>query len=202
MKSAIYTRVSTEDQTLQPQLIELTQFANDKGWPIVAQFSDVLSGSRSAKMRPGLDAMLTAARQHQFECILAVKIDRIARSIIQFSAITEELLKLEIALVITSQGIDTSKANPAGRFQQNILAACAEFERDLIRERVKAGMRAARARGVVLGHVSALMPALADRKAIVTAWRTETGGKDYDRLAVMLGGVTRSTAWRQAKLTG
>lgn len=198
MNVALYTRVSTDDQTTDPQIRELRQFCADRGHAIVAEFTDTLSGAKAA--RPGLDAMLAGARAHQFEAVLAVKIDRIARSLVHFSGITGELALLGVALIITSQGIDTSSTNPAARFQVNILAACAEFERDLIRDRVRAGMRAAKARGVALGHVSALMPPLAERKAIVSAWRTETGGKDYDRLAAMLGGVTRSTAWRQAKL--
>ena len=194
MTTCLYLRVSTDQQTVEPQRIELAQYAAARGWTIAREFTDVISGSKSS--REGMDAMMQAVRAHEFDAILAVKIDRIARSLSHFAAIISELDKHHVALVIPGQGIDTSTSNAAGRLQANILGAIAEFERELIRERTRAGLAAAKARGVRLGKPSKNLAA--DHARIVAEWRAE-GGKHLRDLACRLGGVSVSFAHRLAQ---
>jgi len=189
MNVALYLRVSTTDQTIEPQQIELRNYCAARGWTIAAEFSDVISGSKSS--REGLDALMAAVRIKSFDAVCAVKIDRLARSLSHFAAIIAELDKHGVALVIPGQGIDTSHSNAAGRLQANILGSIAEFERELIRERTKAGLAAARARGKKLGHPSTrLVPNHAE---VLAQWRAE-GGRHLRDLASRLGGVSVSFA--------
>lgn len=194
MKSALYLRVSTSDQNLESQRMELLTYASAKGLGMPREFTDVLSGAK--RDRPGLDALLAAAKAGEVDTILCVKLDRMARSLGHFAEIVATLERCGVALVCTSQGIDTSKSNACGRLQMNVLSAVAEFERELIRERTRAGLAVARASGKTLGRVSVRMKGL-DRAAIVAAWRA-AGGKDYRGLGQMLGGVSGATAWRVA----
>ncbi len=193
---ALYTRVSTADQSCEAQLLELRTYCAQKKWMVAHEFSDTISGTKSD--REGLGKLMELVRAKAVDAVCAVKIDRMARSLRHFSALAAELLKHDVALICTSQGIDTSKSNPCGRFQVNILASVAEFERDLISERTKAGLAVARANGKILGKPSIKLPPPAERKKIVEAW-LKAGGGAYDDLGAKLGGVSRSTAWRIAK---
>ncbi len=195
MKVALYSRVSTTDQSCEAQLLELRAYCAQKNWTIAHEFSDTISGTKAD--REGLNQVMTLVRAKAIDAVCAVKIDRMARSLRHFSLLAGELLKHDVALICTSQGIDTSKSNPCGRFQVNILASVAEFERDLISERTKAGLAVARANGKILGKPSKLLPPPADRKSIVEAWLAT--GNGYEDLGVRLGGVSRATAWRIAK---
>lgn len=191
---ALYYRVSTDDQTAQPQQQELRAYAQARGWEVVAEFTDVISGSKSSRV--SLNLLMSRVRQRHFDAILVVKLDRLARSLSHFAQIVAELDKHGVALVCPGQGIDTSKSNPAGRLQMHVLAAVAEFERSLIIERTKAGLAAARARGVKLGKPSKRMIPNSDQ--IVKAWLDE-GGHQLRELATRLGGVSVSTAFRLAQ---
>lgn len=197
MNVAFYTRVSTLQQTVEPQLIELKAYAAQRGWMVVEQHSDTISGSKAD--RPGLAQLMEGVRAKRFEAVLAVKLDRMARSLVHFGKLADEFLKHGVALILTSQGIDTSASNPCGKFQQNILAAVAEFERDLIRERTRAGLAAARARGAVLGRCSPTMPAAPERRVVLTQWSVDGLPGGYPELARRLGGVSRATAMREWK---
>lgn len=190
----LYTRVSTAGQTVEPQLIELRSYCAARGWAIAAEFTDVISGSKSS--REGMDAMMAGVRSRQFNAVVAVKIDRIARSLSHFAAIISQLDKHGVALVIPGQGIDTSHTNAAGRLQANILGAIAEFERELIRERTKAGLAAAKARGVKLGAPSTRL--VANHAEILSQWQAE-GGTHLRDLACRLGGVSVSFAHKLAR---
>ncbi len=149
MKAAIYARVSTADQTLAGQESDLAAYCQGRGWePVV--FRDVQSGAEAA--RPGLEAMLQAVRRGQVRAIVCVKLDRLGRSLIHLALIVDELSRLNVPIICTSQGIDTSHDNPVGRLQLSVLMAVAEFERSLIRERTVAGLKAARARGAKIGR--------------------------------------------------
>lgn len=194
MKVALYMRVSTGEQTVEPQRLELQRYAEQRGWTVVQEFTDIISGSKSS--RAGLDTLMSDVRGKKYEGVLVVKMDRLARSLAHFAQIVAELDKHGVALVCPGQGIDTSKSNPAGRLQMNVLAAVAEFERSLIIERTKAGLAAAKARGVKLGKPSSRLPA--NHAEIVAQWRSE-GGKHIRDLAIRLGGVSVSTAFRMAK---
>lgn len=195
MKVAIYTRVSTQMQSVEAQLIELRAYAKHKQWPILQEFTDVMSGAK--KDRPGLDALLAAVRSGEIDTVLCVKLDRMARSLRNFAEMVEEFDKRGVALICTSQGIDTSKDNACGRLQMAVLAAVAQFERSLIQERTCAGLEVARAAGKQLGRPSKKLVPLSDRAAIVAKWR-EAGGT-YAELGNQLGGVLPATAWRIAK---
>jgi putative DNA-invertase from lambdoid prophage Rac len=196
MDIALYARVSTDEQTPEVQLRELREYSKARGMRVVAEIADVISGAKSD--RPGLDQLLALVRDRKVEAVLCVKLDRMARSLVHFGRLADLFVQSGVALICTTQGIDTSNSNPCGKFQQNILAAVAEFERDLIRERTRAGLAAARARGMTIGRVSPKMPNREGRAEIVQAWR-ESGGRDYRKLGEMLGGVSGATAWRVAK---
>jgi DNA invertase Pin-like site-specific DNA recombinase len=194
MKAALYYRVSTDDQTVAPQQQELRTYALQRGWDVIAEYTDVVSGSKSSRV--SLDLMMARIRQRHFDVIMVVKMDRLARSLSHFAQLVAEFDKHGVALVCPGQGIDTSKANPAGRLQMHVLAAVAEFERSLIIERTKAGLAAARARGVKLGKPSKRLPS--NHEEIVHAWLA-AGGKQLRDLAMQLGGISVSTAFRLAK---
>jgi DNA invertase Pin-like site-specific DNA recombinase len=147
-RAALYARVSTTDQTAVNQSITLRAFAEARGWS-ATEFTDTgISGAKDR--RPALDAMMAAARSRKVDIVVAVKLDRLARSTHHLVVLAKELEALGVDLVITDQAIDTT--TPAGRLMFHVLAAVAEFERDLIRERVIAGLRRARAEGKQLGR--------------------------------------------------
>lgn len=196
MKVAIYTRVSTADQTIEPQLIELRQNIKSRGWTIVAEFTDTISGT--IEDRGGLKALMDLVKSGQIYAVCAVKIDRIARSVGHLVSLSDQFVKYGVAIVIPMQGIDTSSGSACGRMQMQILAVMAEFERSLIVERTMAGLAAARARGKVLGRPSPKMVGV-NREAVVKKWLTENEGESYAKLGEMLGGVSAATAWRVAR---
>jgi DNA invertase Pin-like site-specific DNA recombinase len=121
-------------------------------WPKaeVAEYLDKASGVRFS--REGLDALMKEVRQGRIDVLVVYKLDRLGRSLQHLAQIIGELEAHGTALVATSQGIDTSESNPAGRLQMHVLAAVAEFERSVIRERINAGLAAARERGTILGR--------------------------------------------------
>jgi DNA invertase Pin-like site-specific DNA recombinase len=96
--------------------------------------------------------MMRGVRKHQFDAVLVAKLDRLGRSLPHLAQLIAELDSHKVALVATTQGIDTTEQNPAGRLQMHVLMAVAEFEREIIRERTKAGLKAALARGSTLGR--------------------------------------------------
>ena len=150
MRAAIYTRVSTDRQTDDSQLGELRDYCQRRGWLDIAEYRDVASGARFT--REGLDRLSADVRRRRLDIVVCFKLDRLGRSLPHLAQLVSELAAHGVALVCTSQGIDTSNDNPAGRLQLGVLMAVAEFERAIIRERVNAGLRAARARGVQLGR--------------------------------------------------
>ncbi|MDP3073594.1 MAG: recombinase family protein [Opitutaceae bacterium] len=194
MKIALYTRVSSSDQTVEPQLLELRAECARRGWKPVAEFTDTISGAKVT--RTGLDQLMKLVRQHSIKAVACVKLDRLGRSLQHLVQIIGEFDLHGVALVCTSQGIDTSNMNPAGRLQLQILGAVAEFERSLIRERTVAGLNAARQRGARLGRPTVPLPP--NHAEIVAQWRLETGGKNFRDLARRLN-VNAGTAWRLAQ---
>lgn len=154
MKTAIYTRVSTDKQVHDSQLLELRQYCQRRNWPDVIEYADTISGSKFT--RQGLDTLLAQVRKGRIARIVVFKLDRLGRSLPHLAQIVSELTANGTALICTSQGIDTSDSNPAGRLQLGVLMAVAEFEREIIRERVNAGLVAAKARGAKLGRPATL----------------------------------------------
>ena len=149
---AIYARVSTASQTTDSQLEELRAYCERRGWTDAQEFTDCISGGSTS--RTGLDRLMGLVRRGKVQTVVAFKLDRLARSLVHLMQLISELQSHRTALVIPSQGIDTTDSNPVAQLQLNILGAVAQFERDLITERVNAGLRAARQRGVTLGRPS------------------------------------------------
>src|SRR5207247_2208956 len=147
-RAALYARVSTPDQTPENQLSVLRSFAAARSWDAREFMDHGVSGTK--ERRPALDAMLAAGRARKVDVVLVTKLDRLARSTHHLVTLAKELQALGVDLVVLDQAIDTT--TPAGRLLFHVLAAIAEFERDLIRERVIAGVRRARAQGRHLGR--------------------------------------------------
>jgi DNA invertase Pin-like site-specific DNA recombinase len=154
LRVAAYIRVSTPEQSLDGQEAALVAYCAARGWaPVV--FQDVQTGASTT--RPGLAAVMEAARRREISAVVCVKLDRLGRSLSHFAALFHELQRLGVGLVCITQGIDTvaepgKPLNPAAQFFITVLAAVAEFERELIRERTIDGLKAARARGARLGR--------------------------------------------------
>jgi putative DNA-invertase from lambdoid prophage Rac len=151
---ALYLRVSTGEQTLEPQRLELHDYCNRRGWSVAAEYADTISGAKFT--RSGLDQLMSAVRKRKIDTILCTKLDRLGRSLPHLAQIIFELDGNGVALVCSSQPIDTSEENPAGRLIMHVLMAMAEFERSLIRERTRAGLKVARAKGVRFGRPATL----------------------------------------------
>ena len=152
-KVAIYARVSTDKQTCENQLIELRAVAERCGYTVVTEFVDTgISGAKGRADRPALDAMMKAASQRKFDLILVWSIDRLGRSLQNLVELLNDLQSMKVDLMFLQQGMDTSTSS--GRMMFSIFGALAEFERNLIRERVVAGQNRAKARGVKMGRPS------------------------------------------------
>ena len=147
-RAALYMRVSTVDQHPETQLYDLRQMATQRGYEIVAEFTDRISGVKAR--RPGLDQLMKEGRRGRFEVVLVWASDRIARSVKHFLEILDELNRLNIEFVSFREQIDTG--GPLGRAIVVIIGAIAELERNLIIERVRAGMRRARLEGRPIGR--------------------------------------------------
>ena len=147
-KAAIYGRVSTNDQNVESQFCDLRSLAKARGYEIVAEYSDTISGTKAK--RPGLDHLLSDARSGRFNVVFVWAFDRIARSVKHFLEVMDELNRLNIGFVSFRENIDTDSA--LGRALIIIVAAISELERSLIVERVKSGMRRARLEGRQIGR--------------------------------------------------
>lgn len=146
---AIYTRVSTSDQSTQSQHHQLMQYLLSRGWAPFSVYTDEgVSGVKSS--RPALDRLMADARQRKFDIVLVWSLDRFARSTKQLLLALDEFNALKIQFVSYTQSIDTT--TPTGILFFTIVAAFAQFERDMIRSRVKAGLDNARRKGTVLGR--------------------------------------------------
>jgi DNA invertase Pin-like site-specific DNA recombinase len=148
---AIYGRVSTDGQSHASQLREVRAYVRRR-WPKagVVEYLDKASGAKF--IRQGLDALMANVRQGRVDVLAVYKLDRLGRSLQHLAQLIGEFERHGVSLVATSQGIDTSDTNPAGRLQMHVLAAVAEFERSVIRERINAGLAAAKDRGARLGR--------------------------------------------------
>jgi len=147
-RAALYVRVSSQEQHTDMQYYDLRRFAEQRGFEIVHEYSDRTSGARSS--RPGLDAMLAAARKREFDVLLVWASDRLARSVKHFLEVLDELNHPGIEFVSFREQLDTG--GPLGRAVIVIVGAIAELERSLIRERVRAGMRRAKMEGQHIGR--------------------------------------------------
>jgi DNA invertase Pin-like site-specific DNA recombinase len=150
-RAAIYARISTANagQSPEMQLRELREHAQRRGWEITCEYVDEgISGAKDR--RPALDRLMADAHRRKFEVVAVWKFDRFARSVTHLLRALDTFRVLGVDFVSLSEALDT--ATPAGRMTFTVLGAVAELERSLIAERVKAGIRNARARGVRLGR--------------------------------------------------
>jgi DNA invertase Pin-like site-specific DNA recombinase len=185
-KVVLYTRVSTlKNQDCEVQARELREYCARRGWEIVAEFSDSgWSGARDS--RPALDKMLRAARRREFDILLIWKLDRLARSLKNLLNLLSEFEALGLALVSLTDSLDMS--TPQGRLLFQIIGAMSEFERSLCRERIMAGLRAAKARGAKFGR-----PRVEVDTAHIQALRTS--GASWRKIATETG-LSRQTCLR------
>jgi DNA invertase Pin-like site-specific DNA recombinase len=187
MKAAIYARVSTnghgQDPTMQTR--EIREYIERRGWQLADEYVDVgISGAK--EKRPQLDRLMVDAHKRRFDCVVVWKFDRFARSVSHLLRALETFQALGIHFVSLSESMDTS--TPAGKMVFTVLGAVAELERSLIVERVKAGLRNAKAKGKRIGRPQVFVDAR--RIALLRA-----NGASWPAIAKQLG-VGVGTAYR------
>lgn len=172
-KCAIYGRVSTPEQRIDNQLYDLRLFAEQRGFEVVAEYTDIgISGSKAR--RPGLDAMLKDAGKRKFAVVIVAAFDRIARSTKHFLSVVDELDGLGIEFVSRRENIATDGA--MGRLFLTLISSIAELESDLIKERIRAGMRRRKLDGLRVGR----QPLDVDKESLV---RDRLSGSSLTELA-------------------
>jgi DNA invertase Pin-like site-specific DNA recombinase len=184
-KCAIYARVSTPEQHVETQLYDLRQLAQQRGFEVVEEYTDNgVSGTKAR--RPGLDALMSDARKRKFSVVLISAFDRAARSTRHLLQLIDELDSSGIQFVSRRENVDTS--GPMGRLFLTLIGSIAELEADLIKERIRAGMRRRRLEGYRLGR----QPLDVDREAIVA---DRLGGMSLTQTALKYG-VSRASVIR------
>jgi DNA invertase Pin-like site-specific DNA recombinase len=148
---ALYARVSTDGQTVDNQLRDLREVAERHGWHVVHEFTDRgISGAKGRDQRPAFRRLWEAVTRREIDMVAAWSVDRLGRSLQDLVVFLSELRAKEVDLFLHRQGLDTS--TPAGRAMYQMLGVFAEFERAMIQDRVRAGLRKARAEGRTLGR--------------------------------------------------
>jgi DNA invertase Pin-like site-specific DNA recombinase len=138
-RAALYVRVSTDHQSVENQVRELKEVAERRGWTVIEVYRDAgISGAKGRDKRPGLDAMLKDASRRRFDIVMVWAIDRLGRSLIDLLGTIEHLEKVGVDLYLDQQNIDTT--TPTGRLLFQITWAFGEFERSMIRQRVRVGL--------------------------------------------------------------
>jgi DNA invertase Pin-like site-specific DNA recombinase len=173
VRAALYARVSTTNhgQDVGMQTRELREYCERRGWVIEGEYVDTgISGTK--EKRPELDRLMSDAHRRKFDTVVVWKFDRFARSVSHLLRALDTFRVLGIEFVSLSESLDT--ATPAGRMVFTVLGAVAELERSLIVERVKAGLRNARAKGKRLGRPRKVLPdsRIASLRARGCSWRT------------------------------
>jgi DNA invertase Pin-like site-specific DNA recombinase len=179
MKAAIYARVSTANNGQDPrvQTRELGEFCERRGWTVMPEYVDVgISGTK--EKRPALDRLMADAHRRKFDVVVVWRFDRFARSVSHLLRALETFQSLGIEFVSLSEQMDTS--TPTGKMVFTVLGAVAELERSLIVERVKAGLRNARAKGKRLGRP----PKTVDAPTVA---RLRKQGRSWRAIASQLG---------------
>lgn len=162
-RAAIYTRVSTVSQSVVSQSLDLRQLAKQRGYEIVHEYTDTISGAKSK--RPGLDQLTVDAHRHRFDVVMIWSFDRLARSVRHFLSVLDDLSQLEIEVVSFRENFDTS--GTLGRALVVVCALVGEIEKSLTVERVRMGMRRAKLEGKRIGRAPLQVNRavlLADRK--------------------------------------
>jgi putative DNA-invertase from lambdoid prophage Rac len=192
MNIAIYGRVSTDGQSTDLQVSELTAYAGRMGWTITETYLDKgVSGTKDK--RPALDKLMEDARLRRFDAVLVWKLDRFGRSLSQLVHNVQLLDGYGVRFISLTENVDTDVKSPTGRLMLHLFAAFAEFERNLIVERVRAGVAEAQRKGKHCGR-----PAKVFRRDEAVQLRQE--GLSYRAIAKKLGiaVMTVSDAVRKA----
>ena len=177
MRVAVYARVSTHDQqTLGLQTEAMLAYIKNRGWTVAKSVEDVGSGS---KERPARDSLLMAARRREIDVIVVWRLDRWGRSVADLMATLHELTELGVGFVSLTEALDLTTSS--GRAMAGMLAIFAEFEREILRDRVKAGIAQARKEGRVHGR-----PPTASRKA-EEIFEHKAKGVSHSEIARRLG---------------
>ncbi len=192
----IYARVSTDQQTTDNQIIRLDDWAKSNNWTVYEHYTDVASGRLTR--RPALDRLLMDAKLHRFDCIIAVKLDRMGRSVINLCDIVEKLNSWGIGLKMLDQEIDTTTSS--GRFTLTILSAVAELEREMIVERTKDGQARAVRQGKTLGRKKVTLSDYQISKA--RSILAENPDISENKLAKQFEGISRNTLISQLHSLG
>lgn len=149
-RAALYLRVSTSGQTTANQRAELERVASQRGWSIVQVYEDHgISGSRGRAQRPALDRLHKDMARGAFDVVMSWSVDRLGRSLSQLVGFMQETSSLGVSLYLHQQALDTS--TPAGKAMLQMCSVFAEFEREMIVERVRAGLKRARTQGTRSG---------------------------------------------------
>ncbi len=150
-RAALYLRVSTGEQTTENQRRELEQTASRAGWEIVEIYEDAgISGAKGRDKRPAFDKLLKDAARRKFDIVASWSVDRLGRSLQDLVSFLSDIHGYGIDLYLHQQGIDTT--TPAGKAMFQMLGVFSEFERSMIRDRVKTGLARAKADGVICGR--------------------------------------------------
>jgi DNA invertase Pin-like site-specific DNA recombinase len=158
-RAAIYTRVSTDKQTIENQVQALKAVAQRQGWKLVAEYNDAgVSGCKTRDNRPGLKQMVEDAQRHKFDVAMCWAIDRLGRSTIDVMGTMEKFRECGVQLYIDQQQLDTT--TPTGEFVFTVMAAFANLERQMIVKRIHAGLDRAKLAGKRPGPKSLLTPAM------------------------------------------
>jgi DNA invertase Pin-like site-specific DNA recombinase len=176
------------DQTTENQFLDLKKYCEARGWQIIAECSDEgISGAEAE--RPGLKQIMALARKRKFDTLLVWRFDRFARSLAHLVNSLDELRQIGVDFASYQEGVDTSTAQ--GRMVFGIMASLAEFEHNLIRDRIMAGLRRARAEGRRLGR----QPIALD---LAKVRRLKQEGRSVRQIAAEMG-TGRTTVWKAIK---
>jgi DNA invertase Pin-like site-specific DNA recombinase len=144
-RAALYVRVSTDAQTVENQINELKAIAERRDWQVVEVYRDAgISGAKGRADRPGLDHLLKDASRRRFDVVMAWAIDRLGRSLIDLLGTIQHLEAVGVDLYLDQQNLDTT--TPAGKLLFAVTGAFSEFERSMIRQRVRAGLKTIKAK--------------------------------------------------------
>lgn len=190
---ALYLRVSTGEQTTENQRRELEQVARRSGWQVVEVYEDKgISGANGREKRPGLDKLLRDATARKFDLLAAWSVDRLGRSLQHLVALLVELQALRVGLYLHRQQLDTT--TPSGKALFGMLAVFAEFEREMIVERIAAGIARAKAKGVRFGRPE--IPLVVLKKARAMKRQGKSIRAIAKELGISTGSVSNATTRR------
>ncbi len=192
-RAALYARISTSDKAknVEVQLRPLREYAAARGWTVVDEYRDEgISGVR--EKRPALDRLLADVRRRRVDVVVVAALDRLGRSLPHLLRLVEEWEAVGVRLVSLREGLDFT--TPSGRLLFAVVGALAAFERDILRERIRAGIALRRARGLPVGRQRTLTPAV-----IAEVRRRRVAGESYAVISRAMR-VPRSSVIRAAKV--